>query len=355
MPIKLGQLLFILSALMFLGREPSYCSTLEKKITEKQPPPTCDEFVEMGTTFKVCLYPPKTLKKNLEVHFRKSQKILGDINQWMSDWLPASNLSQINEFAGIQPVPVTQELFDIIKVSLGIAAITEGSFDISFNAFWGLYRFKKGEEKFPSDQEIAERLPLVNYRNIELDAKARSVFLTKKRMRIGLGGIGQGYGVDRVAEYLKGKGFDSGFVDGSGDTFFWGHKPNGEVWSTGVRDPFDHNKIVALISGTDFAITTAGDDEKYFLQDGKRIHHIIDPKTGRPSNASRQATVIAKTATEADAYDTASFVLGPIKAKALLEAQGLQGILIGPQKGDVVLTAGLVKKQTPWGEVLELK
>ncbi|MBX9767746.1 MAG: FAD:protein FMN transferase [Bdellovibrionales bacterium] len=334
---------------------PCWGASLKEASLEKNPPLACHEFVEMGTLFKICLYPPEKLKKNIHVHFQRSEQILASINHWMSDWLSESELSQVNEFAGIKAVKVRKELFDIIKTSIDVGNITEGAFDISFNAFWGLYRFKKGEEKFPTDLQIQERLPLVNYKNIQLDEKARSVFLTKKRMKIGLGGIGQGYGVDRVVDYLKGKGFTSGFVDGSGDTSFWGLKPNGELWTTGVRDPFNHDKIVALIAGTDFAITTAGDDEKFFFQDGKRIHHILDPKTGKSSTASRQATVIAKCATRADAFDTASFVLGPSRAKAILEAQGLQGVLIGHEEGDVVFTSGLEKKKTPWGEVLQLK
>ena len=311
----------------------------------------CDGFVEMGTEFKVCVFTAKHKISSTNRHFKKAREILSQTNGWMSDWLSTSELSQINDYAGIRPVQVRRELFDIIRQSIEIAKKTEGAFDITFNAFWGLYRFKKGEERAPSDQEIAERLPLVNFRNVELIEDRRSVFLKNPRMKVGLGGIGQGYGVDQIVSYLKKQGYNAGYVDGSGDTFFWGNKPDGSLWTTGIRDPFDHTKIVAMILGTDFAVTTAGDDEKFFFKEGERIHHILDPKTGKPARLSRQATVIASSATVADAYDTASFVLGPTKAIEVLERIGAEGVLVGPDK-KTSFTKRLVRKVVPpHGEV----
>lgn len=314
----------------------------------------CREKVEMWTNFKICLYVESSEKINAEIDLNQSFKKLAHIETWLSEWIEESELSKVNKAAGAQAVNVNKELFKLIQFSLEVAKSSDGYFDPSFNAFWGLYNFKKGEEKLPTEEQIKERLPLINYKNIILNHAKQTVFLKKPGMKLGLNAIGQGYGVDQVVTYLKSRGYKTGFVDGSGDTYFWGQKPNKELWTTGVRDPFNTSQAKLRIYGTDFAITTSGDDEKFFFKDGKRVHHLIDPKTGKPGRRARQATVIASSALEADAYDTACFLMGAKKCLQLAEKKSFGVILITPDK-KTHTSKNLSLEHTNWGKVYRFK
>lgn len=322
------------------------------KPSQETPELVCLEQVEMGTPFKVCVYVSPSERMNVRFDIQKAFREIRKINGWMSEWQPGTQLSQVNAAAGARPVPVGRELFELLQFTLKVSEETEGAFDPTFNAFWGLYNFKPNQHREPTDLEIQERLPLVNWQNLVLDSKAKTVFLKKPGMKLGLGGVGQGYGVDHIVKDLK-RRYSAGFVDGSGDTYFWGKKPDGSLWTTAVRDPRQPTHAVLRLYGTDFAITTSGDDEKYFMVGNRRVHHIIDPKTGKSSNASRQVTVISKRALDADIYDTGAFVLGPERGKALLEKKGYRGIFVTDKQ--VVLTSGLKKVQSKWGEVYEIE
>jgi FAD:protein FMN transferase len=313
----------------------------------------CDTRVEMGTEFKICVYADSAKILNFKSDLVESFNLIKKIDSWMSEWRPETELSRVNQSAGARPVKISSDLLQVLELALDVSKDTDGAFDPTFNAFWGLYNFKKGSEREPTDEEIKERLPLINFKNVEINKKEQTIFLKNPGMKLGLGGIGQGYAVEQVVKLLKSRGYVAGYVDGSGDTYFWGKKPNGELWTTGVRDPGHHDRVLARIYGTDFAITTSGDDEKFFMSGSRRIHHIIDPKTGRPAALSRQATVISKSAVMADAYDTASFVLGPVKAKSKLEAKHFEAVLVGSD-GVITFTKGLKKKKTSWGEVFEV-
>lgn len=308
----------------------------------------CGDRVEMGTPFKICLVSPKENRLTVEFDIQNAFRKIAAINAWMSEWQEETDLSQVNRAAGAEPVKVRAELFDLMKYTLGVCAKTDGAFDPTFNAFWGLYSFKEGHHREPTDEEIKERLPLVNYRKIELDEQKKTIFLKSPGMKLGLGGLGQGYAVDAVLKDLQ-THYKAGFVDGSGDTYFWGKKPNGSNWIAAVRDPRDHNKNILRIYGTDVAVTTSGDDEKFFMVGDRRVHHIIDPRTGRPTKGVRQVTVISRRALDADAYDTSVMVLGPSRGKKLLEDLGFEGVIV--TDSEVVLTKGLKKTQSEWGEV----
>lgn len=339
---------FVLCFLLIAFLSPSLLQASEKKPSLWRY--HCFEGAEMGTPFKICLYVKKEQESSLSADIKSVFVELRKIDAWMSEWRPETALSQLNQRAGVAQVQVPPKLFSIIEYALYVSRESEGAFDPTFNAFWGLYNFKKGKTRKPSEKEVVERLPLINYRAVKINPSEHIVFLQKKGMKLGLGGLGQGYGVDQVVKFLKRK-YRAGFVDGSGDLYFWGKKPNGELWTTAIRDPRDHQKNIARVYGTDFAITTCGDDEKFFVdEDGRRIHHILDPKTGLPSRASRQTTVIAKTAMAADAFDTAVFVMGPKKGRKLIERLGMQAIFVTDD--EVLMTSGLKNKDTAWGQVL---
>ncbi len=317
----------------------------------------CGSRPEMGTPFKICLVIQASQQSSARAHITEAFLQIKAINQWMSDWIAESELSQISQNAGREPVKIRKELMELLDFSVDVARQSEGAFDPTFNVMWGTYVFKKGEEREATTQEIADRLPLIDWRKIKLDRAKSTAYLEKPGMKIGLGAVGQSYAADEVVKFFKAKGYPGGYVDGSGDTVFWGAKPGGALWTTAVRNPFwkdgaeksAASEVILRIYGSDFAITTCGDDEKYFIRDGRRIHHIIDPKTGKPANKMRQVTVIAKQGIHADAWDTAAFVLGPEKAIPLLEKNGFRAVLVGVD-GKVHMTKGLKKKTGTWGE-----
>jgi thiamine biosynthesis lipoprotein len=309
----------------------------------------CGSRPEMGTPFKICLVIKADQKAKAREDIAASFKEIQNINSWMSDWLPETELSQVNQSAGERPVTVRADLLKVLGETLAVANDSSGALDPSFNVMWGTYNFKKGEEREATEEEIRTRLPLIDWRKVIIDPKKSTVFLKEKGMKIGLGAVGQSYAADRIVELLKKKKYVGGYVDGSGDTVFWGHKPGGAMWTTGVRDPTNNDAVLLRIYGTDFAITSCGDDEKYFFRDGRRVHHVLDPKTGRPAMKSRQVTVIAKRGFTADAWDTAAFVMGAELAIPLLEKKGLRAVFVEPD-GTVKLTKGLKKEWSSWGE-----
>ncbi len=321
--------------------------------TSKVPAPQefleCGSRPEMGTPFKVCVVigadQQTAARKDIALVFAEIHRI----NSWMSDWLPETEISQVNQAAGDRPVKVGRELLGVLGETLKVARDSNGALDPSFNVMWGTYSFKKGEEREATEEEIRARLPLIDWKKVMIDSKASTVFLKDRGMKIGLGAVGQSYAADRAVELLKKNKYRGGYVDGSGDTVFWGHKPGGALWTTGVRDPSNKEAVLLRIYGTDFAITTCGDDEKFFMRDGRRVHHVLDPKTGRPATGSRQVTVIARRGFDADAWDTAAFVMGHEKAIPILEKRGLRAIFVDAN-GEVKLTKGLKKESSEWGD-----
>jgi len=243
----------------------------------------------------------------------------------MTDWErpgePESDVVRINKAAGKDAVRVSAETLEVIEKSLDMSRRSHGAFDITFAAMKGLWKFDEDlEKKIPPADEIARRRKLINWRDVVVDAKARTVKLKRAGMRLGLGGIAKGYAVDRCAAVLRGEGLRDFMVQAGGDLFVSGSK--GPVnWMVGVRDPRGGPRdIIARMPIKDHAFSTAGDYERSFILDGKRYHHIIDPATGFPATASREVTIFAPTAFLADALDDAVFILGPKKGLALVDS-----------------------------------
>src|SRR5580700_340511 len=248
----------------------------------------------------------------------------------MTTWRPDSELSRVNEAAGISPVPVGQETYDVVAASLHTSEISEGTFDITFESLHGLWKFDQDLDPHPpTEAQVKAKLPLLNFHHVHLDAAKHSIYLDQKGVRIGLGGIAKGYAVDHAAKALQDAGLASFFVQAGGDLYTRGKKPDGTDWSAGVRDPRGpEGSYFAVLAVTDHAFSTAGDYERSYIVNDRRYHHIIDPRTGYPATASRSVTIWAKTALEADELDDAVFILGPEKGLALVESQDGVGAVI---------------------------
>jgi len=323
----------------------------------RDPGEVCETRSIMTLAWTICLEDAHKSPKQLKAAIDVGMKEVHRIDEWMSEWKPHSLISQINDNAGIKPVKVTDEALEAITESLHHGDLTDGAFDITFNAFFGLYNWKKGHERFPTDDEIKRLLPLVNYKNVIVDREKKTVFLKEKGMKIGLGGMGEGWAVDKVYDLLKPRKIQAGFIDASGGERFWGRKPNGKLWTVGIGNPRPahegDNSVIYKMYLTDMAITTAADTEKYFVRDGRRYHHIVNPHTGYSADKSIQVTSICKTATLCDLADDGVFILGPVDGKKYAEKLGIEAVVVDPNQ-KVTLTKGLRPIDTEWGQALEI-
>jgi len=243
------------------------------------------------------------------------------IDDLMSHYKPDSQISRINARAALEPVPVDPELFDLIGQALHFSEITEGAFDISYASVGYLYNYRKHVR--PTEAQIEAALPWVNWRHILLDPAHHTVRFERPGMRIDLGGIGKGYAVDRGIAILQSRGVTHAAVTAGGDTRIIGDR-FGRPWVVGIQNPDDRAKVVTRIPLIDTALSTSGDYERFFDEDGVRYHHIIDPHTGHSASKVRSATILGPTATQTDGLSKTAFVVGPEEALRILA--GIPGI-----------------------------
>jgi thiamine biosynthesis lipoprotein len=245
-----------------------------------------------------------------------------------SEYRPSSEISAINQAAGQSPVEVDPEVFTLLQRSRWASEVTHGAFDMTFASCGGLWSVR--ERRIPDDEAIAACLEFVGFGRVRLDERQSSVLLPDAGMRIGLGGIAKGYGVDRAAGVLQEHGLANFVVDGGGDLRVEGSDIDGP-WAVNIAHPRNPDRVFETIRLTHGAIVTSGDYIRFFERDGVRYHHILDPATGHPARRSVAVTVIAPTATDADALATGLFVLGPERGLQLLSTlRGVEALFFDP-------------------------
>jgi thiamine biosynthesis lipoprotein len=254
------------------------------------------------------------------------------IENVISDWIPTTLISEINKNAGIRPVKVTPELYDLVERAIKISEITSGAFDISYASMDRIWKFDGSMKAMPTDEAIKKSVAKIGYKKIILDAQERTIFLQEAGMKLGLGGIGQGFIADKVHELLQSKGCQSGLINVSGDIKAWGKQPNGELWTVGIINPVNKNKVFATFPLDNSAVETSGNYEKYVTFNGKRYSHIIDPRTGYPSSGVVSVSVFAKQTEVADALATGVFVLGvDVGLNLVNQLKGIGCIIVDDQ------------------------
>jgi len=290
----------------------------------------------MGTRIVVELWGDDATQANAAIDAVMAEMVNIDNN--MSTYKPESEVSRVNAGAAKAPMPISQELFDLLTTALEFSRITEGAFDITYASVGFMYDFHA--HKKPTEAEIESALPAVNYHHVVLDAKARTVFFTQPGVRIDLGGIGKGYAVDRGIAILQQRGISHALVTAGGDSRIIGDR-FGKPWIVGIRHPDDKSRVIAKIPLVDTAMSTSGDYERYFDEDGVRYHHIIDPRTGKSASKVRSATILASTATRTDGLSKTAFVLGAEEAMKIYEKlDDVDAILVTPD-GRVLYSKGL--------------
>jgi thiamine biosynthesis lipoprotein len=233
------------------------------------------------------------------------------IEKLLTTFTENSQTAAINTMAGIAPVKVDREVFDLIQRSLKISTLTQGAFDISYGSIdKRLWNFDVNLSSLPSKAVAKQMVRLINYRNIILNERESTVFLKEKGMRIGFGGIGKGYAADKAKTLLQQKGVSSGVVNAAGDLITWGQQPNGKPWTVGIANPGARFQPFSYLEISNMAIATSGNYEKYIVIDGKKYSHTIDPKTGLPVGGIKSVTIICTSAELADAMATPVMVMG---------------------------------------------
>lgn len=233
------------------------------------------------------------------------------IEELLTTFRETSQTNRINANAGIKPVRVDKEVFDLIKRSIRISELTQGAFDITYgSADKRLWNFDKTMTALPDKKTAKQMVRLINYKNIILDEEAYTVLLKEKGMRIGFGGIGKGYAADRAKYILQENDVTSGVVNAAGDLTTWGTQPNGKPWTVGIADPNSSHHPFSYLNISDVAVATSGNYEKYAVINGKKYSHTINPKTGLPVSGIKSVTILCPSAELADALATPVMVMG---------------------------------------------
>lgn len=237
------------------------------------------------------------------------------IEALMSTYIPDSEMSRVNRLAADEPQPVTAELFELLQKAEEISELTDGAFDITFDSVGQYYDFRQRQR--PDAMQISEHLENINYRHVVLNESDRTVAFSAKGVRINLGGIAKGHAVEKVIALLAEAGVSQGLATAGGDTRLLG-KRGDKPWVVGIRDPNDEQAVFTRVALDDEAISTSGDYERFFDEDGVRYHHILSPSSGRPATGVRSVSVIGPSATVTDGLSTSLFVMGPEKAMELI-------------------------------------
>ena len=262
----------------------------------------------MGSRFDITVVAKDPIEAN--EHIDLAIKEITRIERLISSWDPKSQTSEINRNAGIKPVKVDAELFELIQRGIGISKLTDGAFDISYASMDKIWKFDGSMTHMPSIDSIKASVSKVGYHNIILDKENNTVFLKLKGMKIGFGAIGKGYAADKAKNLLISKGVVAGIINASGDMNTWGKQPDGSEWKVAITNPMDKNKVFALLPINNGAVVTSGNYEKYVTFNDVRYTHIIDPRTGYPATGIISVTVFAPKAELADALATSVFVMG---------------------------------------------
>ena len=259
------------------------------------------------------------------------------LDRLMSSYRPDSELSEVNSNAGRRPVTVSQELLMLVSRALEFSNVSRGAFDITYASVGRMYDFRRKIR--PEEETLLRALPAIDYQHVRVDDANRTIQFSHPGVRIDLGGIAKGYAADRSVQILRRRGVEHALVSAGGDTRILGDR-RGRSWNVGVRDPREDGRVIAMLPLADEAISTSGDYERYFEEDGIRYHHIIQPTTGKPAGSVRSVTVIGPEATSTDALSTSLFVLGVHEGLTLVDSLPEYEAIFVDHRGDLIYSDG---------------
>jgi thiamine biosynthesis lipoprotein len=299
-----------------------------ESVSEAQDPLLSRTRPLMSTVFQIQVDSPPDNAENV---IRQAFEEIERLETVLSEWREGSDVSKVNGLAGKKPVKVSSDALRVVDAGMDVSQWSRGAFDLSWAALWGLYDFRPDSIKIPSPDAIKPRLKLIDYRNIRVSKKYKTVYLKKRGMAIGTGGIAKGYALDQAGAILRGGGVEDYMIFGGGQVQVHG-KREGRPWRVGIQHPRDPSSYFAALESTGASFSTSGDYEHaVFDGSGKRWHHIIDTDTGLPADKSLSVTIMTSEGIYADALSTAAFVLGPVKALKMLNriAYPAEAVIVG--------------------------
>ncbi|MFC3151103.1 FAD:protein FMN transferase [Litoribrevibacter euphylliae] len=289
----------------------------------------------MGTRFRLTLLASN--KSKAEQVFSACKAHLDQREKQWSPWIEGSEIWNINQ-AGTTSITLSPETYSLIQRSLDVSVLTDGAFDITFASVGYLYRYK--ENVRPSEEARRAAVSKVNYRNLSLESNRR-LFLRDDGIRIDLGGIAKGESIDQLKTLLAKWGVSSAYLSLGGDSYILGKKGS-YPWMLGVKHPREQNQVIARIPLEDVAVSTSGDYERFFMDDGERVHHILSPTSGLPADDVMSVTVIGSDAWKTDALSTSVFVMGMEKGVRLIESLDGYDVIVVDKSGRIFASKGLV-------------
>lgn len=285
----------------------------------------------------------KVYGENAERAVDEAVDRLSEIDDKLSVFKEYSEISDINMRAGIKAQRVSQDTYFLLKKSVEYSKILEGAFDPTIRPLVDLWGIGTNKEGIPEKEDIEEKIKLVNYNDMIFSDKETSVMLKQKQQHIDLGGIAKGYAADEVRNIFMRNKIESAIIDLGGNIFVLGSKPNGQPWNVGIQDPLRaRGEFIGIINAENKSIVTSGNYEKYFIKDGKKFHHIIDPRTGYPSESDIiSVTVFSDNSIDGDGLSTGLYIIGIDKAMKLIESmKGIEAIFITEDK-KIYMTSGI--------------
>lgn len=292
-------------------------------------------FSLMGSVFQITLVDKDSISAQQNIN--KAIQEIDRIEHLISEWKPETQISRVNKYAGIQPIKVDKDVFELTKKAIWFSKITKGAFDISIVAMDKIWLFDGTMEQLPSKKDIKKSIEDVNFNNIILDSINSTIYLSKTGMKIGFGSIGKGYAADKARELMQSLGVKSGIINAAGDISTWGTQINGKPWRIGVNNPYETGETLEILKfSNQNAVATSGNYEKYAEINGKRYSHIINPKTGFPSTELTSVTVIGENAEMCNGFSTSIMVLGSKKGIELVKKHPEYQYIILTNKGKVI-------------------
>ena len=302
-------------------------------------------FYTMGSAVELKLYSPSE-----ELFHRVVDACVertGEIDRLFSNYRDDSVLAEVNRKAGVGPVSVPGEFLRLVRTSIRYSELTDGAFDITVGSLFELWRAETGAGRLPARSRIRDALGCTGFRKIKIDEVRSRVFLDGDCVRLDFGAVGKGYAVDEMVKIARKNGITRGLVNFGGNIYAMEPPAGRKFWDVRVRKPGSGSEIISRLDLANRGVATSGDYERYFEHAGKRYSHIIDPRTGWPTEDVTSVVAVSKTATEADVFSTAVSVLGPRGAKALVRKDISLGFFVIGKDGEEKSCFGSYECLTP--------
>ena len=284
----------------------------------------------------------KAQGENGEKALLEAEKEINRLEKLFSPTIEQSEIFTINQYAAKQTVTVSKDTFDLIEKAKEYCNITEGAFDITIAPVVKAWGFTEEVKRVPSDEEIQQKLQLVDNNKLHIDKQNSTVYLENENMSIDLGGIAKGYASDKVNEILKKNDISSAVISLGGNVSVTGKRPDGTKWRIAVQDPMNREGYVGILNVEDTSVITSGVYQRFFEQDGKKYHHIIDTKTGKPTQTGLlSVTIVCDDGAMADALSTSVMVAGLQKGSELWRKLGNFGMIVITDSNEMYISENI--------------